>query len=44
MAIGNEAVFTTLQEDEKSEGSMVIDMLRIGLERGKTARGRGRRR
>ena len=38
VAIGNEAVFTTLQEDEKSEGAVVTDMLRIGLERGKTAR------
>jgi len=38
VAIGNEAVFTTLQKDKKSEGLMVIDMLRIGLERGKTAR------
>ncbi len=37
VAIGNEAVFTTLQKEEKSEGLMVIDMLRIGLERGKTA-------
>ncbi len=37
VAIGNEAVFTTLQKDEKSEGLMVIDMLRIGLERGRTA-------
>ena len=39
VAIGNEAVFTTLQKEEKSEGLMVIDMLRIGLERGKTALG-----
>lgn len=38
VAIGNEAVFTTLQKEEKSEGLMVIDMLRIGLERGRTAR------
>lgn len=38
VAIGNEAVFTTLQKEEKSEGLMVIDMLRLGLERGKTAR------
>lgn len=37
VAIGNEAVFTTLQDEEKSEGLMTIDMLRIGLERGKTA-------
>ena len=39
VAIGNEAVFTSLQKEEKSEGLMVIDMLRIGLERGKTALG-----
>src|SRR5262245_58558522 len=38
VAIGNEAVFTTLQKEEKSDGLMVIDMLRLGLERGKTAR------
>ena len=38
VAIGNEAVFTTLQEEEKSDGLGVTDMLRIGLERGKTAR------
>ncbi len=38
VAMGNEAVFTTLQNDEKSEGLIVIDMLRLGLERGKTAR------
>ena len=39
VAIGNEAVFTTLQKEEKFDGLMVIDMLRIGLERGKTAMG-----
>jgi secernin len=39
VAIGNEAVFTSLQKEEKAEGLMVIDMLRIGLERGKTALG-----
>jgi secernin len=38
VAIGNEAVFTTIQGDEQSDGLMVIDMLRIGLERGRTAR------
>jgi secernin len=38
VAIGNEAVFTTLQKEEKSEGLIVIDMLRLGLERGRTAR------
>ncbi len=39
VAIGNEAVFTTLQKEEKQDGLMVIDMLRIGLERGRSARG-----
>lgn len=38
VSIGNEAVFTTLQKQETAEGFMVIDMLRLGLERGKTAR------
>jgi len=38
VAMGNEAVFTTLQKEEKSDGLIVIDMLRLGLERGKTAR------
>ncbi len=38
VAIGNEAVFTTLQKDEKQDGLIVIDMLRLGLERGRTAR------
>jgi secernin len=38
VAIGNEAVFTTLQQEEKSDGLIVIDMLRLGLERGRTAR------
>ena len=38
VAIGNEAVFTKLQKEEKSEGLIVIDMLRLGLERGRTAR------
>ncbi len=38
VAIGNEAVFTTLQKEEKMDGLVVTDMLRIGLERGKTAR------
>src|SRR5260221_8291524 len=38
VAIGNEAVYTTLQKEEKAEGLIVIDMLRLGLERGRTAR------
>lgn len=38
VAIGNEAVFTNLSADEKSDGLIVIDMLRLGLERGRTAR------
>jgi secernin len=38
VAIGNEAVYTTLQKDEKCDGLIVIDMLRLGLERGRTAR------
>lgn len=38
VAIGNEAVFTNEQQNEKSEGLIVIDMLRLGLERGSTAR------
>ncbi len=38
VAIGNEAVFTTLQSEEESDGLIVIDMLRLGLERGRTAR------
>lgn len=38
VSIGNEAVFTTLQKGETAEGLMVIDMLRIGLERGRSAR------
>ena len=37
VAIGNEAVFTTLQKEEKKDGLVVTDMLRIGLERGRTA-------
>jgi dipeptidase len=37
VAIGNEAVFTTLPKEEKRDGLVVTDMLRIGLERGKTA-------
>lgn len=37
VAIGNEAVFTTLQKEENLDGLVVTDMLRIGLERGKTA-------
>ena len=38
VAIGNEAVFTTLHKEEPSDGLIVIDLLRIGLERGRTAR------
>jgi secernin len=38
VAIGNEAVYTTLQKEEKADGLNVIDMLRLGLERGRTAR------
>jgi secernin len=37
VAIGNEAVYTTFQKEEKAEGLIVIDMLRLGLERGRTA-------
>ena len=39
VAIGNEAVFTTVQNDEKQDGLITMDLLRIGLERGKTAQG-----
>ena len=38
VAIGNEAVFTTLQKEEKFDGLVVTDMLRLGLERGRTSR------
>jgi secernin len=38
VAIGNEAVFTSLQKEEKLDGLVVTDMLRLGLERGRTAR------
>ena len=31
VAIGNEAVFTTLQKEEKFDGLVVTDMLRLGL-------------
>jgi dipeptidase len=35
LAIGNEAVYTTLQKDEKADGIIGIDFLRLGLERAK---------
>lgn len=38
VAIGYEAVFTRLQENEKLDGVIPPDMLRLALERGKTAR------
>jgi dipeptidase len=38
VAIGNEAVYTTLQNEEKRDGLVVTDMLRLGLERGRSAR------
>src|SRR5574341_230047 len=37
VSIGNEAVFTTAQKDEQRDGLITMDLLRIGLERGKTA-------
>ena len=38
VAIGNEAIFTNVMQDEKSDGLITMDLLRLGLERGKTAR------
>jgi secernin len=38
VAIGNEAVFTTVMNDEKEDGLITMDLLRLGLERAKTAR------
>lgn len=38
VAIGNEAVYSTLMKDEKEDGLITMDLLRVGLERSKTAR------
>ena len=38
LAIGNEAVFTTTQNDEQVDGIIGIDFLRIALERAKNSR------
>ncbi len=38
VAIGNEAVYSTVMKDEKSDGLITMDLLRLGLERAKTAR------
>jgi secernin len=37
VAIGNEAVFSNVMYDEKMDGLITMDLLRLGLERGKTA-------
>ncbi len=38
LSIGNEAVYTTLMKEEKAEGIIGIDMLRLALERARTCR------
>jgi len=38
VAIGNEAIFTNVMQDEKFDGLITMDLLRLGLERAKTAR------
>jgi dipeptidase len=38
VAIGNEAVFTNVMNDEKVDGLITMDLLRLGLERAKTSR------
>ncbi len=38
VAIGNEAVFSTVMGAEKSDGVITMDLLRLGLERAKSAR------
>jgi secernin len=37
VAIGNEAVFSNVMHDEKMDGLITMDLLRLGLERSKTA-------
>jgi dipeptidase len=38
VSIGNEAVFTTVMKEEKQDGLITMDLLRLGLERARTAR------